>query len=320
MFRKSIRNWKVLVAGLCLAAATLSAATSPLQAAHKKPAKAKAAVAAKAPVSGLFWKATSPTTTIYLLGSIHIGSKAMYPLPAYMEDDFKKSTALIVEVDLTKLDQGKMLTLIADKGKYPEGDTLYNHVSKDTEKQIKSLCEKYSFPEMIFSGMKPWLASMMAQVLPLLSQGMQPDLGIDNHFMAEANKMKKPVEQVETAEFQLNLLASMPDKVQDSYLESVVKQTDTTGGTTMNKLVSDWIKGDSVALASTVDDSSGMPEEFSRKLLQDRNVEMVKVAEKYLKGSKPCFFVVGAAHYLGKEGILELLKKDGYTIQQVLNK
>jgi uncharacterized protein YbaP (TraB family) len=40
---------------------------------------------------GLFWKATSGANTIYLLGSIHLGSKDMYPLPREFEDAFAAS-------------------------------------------------------------------------------------------------------------------------------------------------------------------------------------------------------------------------------------
>ena len=33
----------------------------------------------------LMWKATSPTATVYLLGSIHVGDASMYPMPAVVE-------------------------------------------------------------------------------------------------------------------------------------------------------------------------------------------------------------------------------------------
>ena len=40
-----------------------------------------AAPGAAKPRHILMWKASSPTTTVYLLGSIHAGTKDMYPLP-----------------------------------------------------------------------------------------------------------------------------------------------------------------------------------------------------------------------------------------------
>src|SRR6478672_7160250 len=47
--------------------------------------------------NGLMWKATSATNTVYLLGSIHLASPDMYPLPAQIEAAFRNSAVLIVE-------------------------------------------------------------------------------------------------------------------------------------------------------------------------------------------------------------------------------
>ena len=52
------------------------------------------------PKKALFWKASSASNVIYLLGSIHLGSKSMYPLPQKIEDAFEKSAVLLVEVTL----------------------------------------------------------------------------------------------------------------------------------------------------------------------------------------------------------------------------
>jgi len=42
------------------------------------------------------------------------------------------------------------------------------------------------------------------------------------------------------------------------------------------------------------------------------------VAEKYLKtGGGPCFFVVGAAHMVGPDGVVAILQKRGYTVTRV---
>lgn len=44
-----------------------------------------------------FRKVSSPSNAIYLLGSIHVGSKDMYPMPKEIEQAFERSTALVVE-------------------------------------------------------------------------------------------------------------------------------------------------------------------------------------------------------------------------------
>ena len=64
-----------------------------------------AAPPAAAPVKkAMFWKVSSADNVAYLLGSIHLGSKDMYPLAKEIEDAFERSAALIVEVDINHVD------------------------------------------------------------------------------------------------------------------------------------------------------------------------------------------------------------------------
>src|SRR3954468_22859172 len=50
----------------------------------------------------LFWKITSPTTVVYFLGSIHVATPDMYPLPAEIEAAYATCDNLVVEADITK--------------------------------------------------------------------------------------------------------------------------------------------------------------------------------------------------------------------------
>src|ERR1700761_9739783 len=62
------------------------------------------------------WKATSPTTTIYLLGSIHVGDSGMYPLPKEVESAFSAAKVLAVEINVKKLDQSKVMATVQQYG------------------------------------------------------------------------------------------------------------------------------------------------------------------------------------------------------------
>ena len=50
----------------------------------------------------LLWKISSPTNVMFLLGSIHVGKRSMYPLPHEIESAFARSEILVVEVNLPK--------------------------------------------------------------------------------------------------------------------------------------------------------------------------------------------------------------------------
>jgi uncharacterized protein YbaP (TraB family) len=78
-----------------------------------------------------------------------------------------------------------------------------------------------------------------------------------------------------------------------------------------------WSSGDADGLDAITRESSKTPEKISRAILQDRNPHMADAAEQFLKGKEQAFLIVGAAHMVGKEGIVALLEKRGYKVEQV---
>src|SRR5689334_20672575 len=72
----------------------------------------QAAPAQPKPRRFLMWKATSPSATVYLVGSIHVGNSGMYPLPKEVESAFAAAKVLAVEINIKNADQAKMIGLI----------------------------------------------------------------------------------------------------------------------------------------------------------------------------------------------------------------
>ena len=58
-------------------------------------------------------------------------------------------------------------------------------------------------------------------------------------------------------------------------------------------------------------------EEFGRTLVTDRNAVMIRAADEALRAGKNVFYIVGIAHMLGEDGIVEGLRQLGYTVTQV---
>src|SRR5437879_5160229 len=67
----------------------------------------QAAPAQPKPRRFLMWKATSPTATVYLVGSIHVGNSSMYPLPREVESVFVAAKVLAVEINIKNADQDR---------------------------------------------------------------------------------------------------------------------------------------------------------------------------------------------------------------------
>jgi uncharacterized protein YbaP (TraB family) len=53
------------------------------------------------------------------------------------------------------------------------------------------------------------------------------------------------------------------------------------------------------------------------KLLYTRNKNMVSKITEYLQTHETYFVIVGAGHLVGERGIVELLRKRGYLVEQL---
>ena len=56
--------------------------------------------------------------------------------------------------------------------------------------------------------------------------------------------------------------------------------------------------------------------EIHRKVIDDRNRRWLPQIEGLLSRGENALIVVGAAHLVGKNGIIELLKDRGYSVEQ----
>ena len=238
----------------------------------------------------------------------------MYPLAKEIEDAFEKSSALIVEVDINRVDAQGMQAMILSNGLYAGDETLWQHVDGDTRAKLEKFCDKYGFPAVAMAKLKPWMAAMMAATLPMAKSGMEAGLGIDKYFIDKAGKANKKIVEAESAEWQVKLLSGFPEDVMQKYLAAALEDDSSEK---IRQIQDAWMSGDTRRLDDMIHEKSNVPAEISRGMLENRNPHMADVAEQYLKGKEPALMVVGAAHMVGEEGIVKLLEKRGYKVEQV---
>ncbi|MEP6924741.1 MAG: TraB/GumN family protein [Pyrinomonadaceae bacterium] len=265
----------------------------------------------------LMWKATAANgKTIYMFGSIHLGTKDFYPLPVEIEDAFAQSDKLLVEADIGKIDQTAMQNYVSANGVYAGDDTLFNHLSPAGAEKLKKFSADNGLPVEGIVKLKPWIAAITIAVIPMMKSGYQPEFGIDKYFLDKARD-KKQIVEIESADWQLKLLSETPEPIQLKFLESTLDQAVNFKDYSQN-LLSAWSAADVKRLESFFTSESGEPIEIQKKLLDDRNPRMANFAEQCLKTGEKCFVVVGAGHLIGAKGIVQLLKERGYKVEQIM--
>jgi hypothetical protein len=261
------------------------------------------------------WKATSASTEVYLMGSIHLGKEEFYPLAKEIEGAFDKAKYLVVEADEGKTDKQKLQGMVLQRGMYPEGETVGGHVPKDTMKMLTEQSELLGLPLVAVERMKPWLLSLTLSIMSVQKLGYKPDLGIDRHFLGLAKTQNKDVLELESAEFQIDLLSGFSEETQVKFLSSTLDEAANVKER-MAAMVDAWSKGDAAALDKEMSRRPGNAA-FQEKLIDERNVTMAKKIGGYLKTKDVHFVVVGAAHLVGEKGIVRLLEKDGFKVEQL---
>jgi hypothetical protein len=78
-----------------------------------------------------------------------------------------------------------------------------------------------------------------------------------------------------------------------------------------------WISGDTGQMEKIMQEQTSDAVEFAKAMVEDRNLHMADVAEQFLKGKEKAFVVVGAGHMVGQGGVVRILQKRGYRVEQV---
>jgi hypothetical protein len=261
------------------------------------------------------WKIRSETATAYLLGSIHLLKRDMYPLDGKIEEAFDRSGVLVVEADVRGEAGGERQRRMLEGAMYPPGDTIGNHISKDT---IDLLMRR--FPQLSLDRVdriRPWALAMTIAVMEHQRMGLDYNHGIDVYFLGKAADEKR-IREIEGTDTVIALLNGFSDEEQDLFLQYTLLDLDEIG-TKTDRILRAWNAGDAAAMEEIISESLGKRARLLPvfdALFYRRNEKMAEKIEGYLKEEGQFFIVVGAGHLVGEKGIVERLRRKGFPVEQ----
>jgi uncharacterized protein len=255
--------------------------------------------------------------TIYLLGSVHILKDETYPLDPRIEKAFLNSSRLVVEVDSSAIDNVALQALVLKDGMLKGDTVLENVIGSKSFNKLKLILDEISLPVAIFNKMKPAMAALTLSVMHLQKLGYKAENGIDGYFVKKAKSRKMEIVELETIEGQMALFFNI--KIGVAYLDHIINDFG-KDKKEMAQMVKFWESGDFKGIENQIfhDSIKSDPNlsKFYKKLFFDRNLKMAKKIKGFLKLESKHFVIVGAGHLVGEKGILNLLKKENYTIKQ----
>ncbi|WKD51497.1 TraB/GumN family protein [Microbulbifer spongiae] len=268
---------------------------------------------------GVFWKATRDHKTVYLLGSIHLATEDFYPLRAQIEEAYSNSDAIAVEADITAAEDDVLLQQKIMMASVYQGDrSLRDELPPKLYQQLQDWMRKHNMPEALFIRQRPAIAMVSMSMIEMQAQGLNPELGIDRHFLKKANRDGKPVLEVEGVLQQIQLLNSLENPA--LLLQQTLEQLEDISSF-LPKITRAWKAGDIDALNRLII-LQGLKKNPDYKPLYDalffqRNENMAAWIAAHAPNYPSLFVILGAGHMVGEKSVIRLLEQAGYKLEQL---
>ncbi|MFT5234973.1 MAG: hypothetical protein ACI8SK_001007 [Shewanella sp.] len=248
-----------------------------------------------------FYKIEYKGKTAYLLGSVHVGKADFYPMAPQIESLFNSASALVVEADTANANISALLK------KY--GIRAVPADSK-TQALLDSYCKTKGQMCKAMEGFSPWLQSMLFGVARFEALGYTATYGVEQRFISQ--NRGRPLLELESAEFQFQLMSSFNDETQWKMVKETIQAPDDD----MNALVTAWRTGDESGLNEMMEGQmiDGDDLIMAEKVLWQRNLSMSAKIGVLMEDSatpQPMFIIVGAGHVVGPKSIVQELINHG---------
>jgi uncharacterized protein len=271
---------------------------------------------AQAAPRNFMWKATGAQGVVYLVGSVHLLTADYYPLDPAFDKAFKSADLLVEELDMSEMLAPDAQMQMVSRGMLPAGKSLDKVLSPGTLAAVTGKLAELGLPFEPMKQLKPWLLALMLQGFEWQKAGFDADFGLDKHFYDTAKADGKRVEGLETLSFQISQFDEMSMEMQDRLLAETLKELETTNAS-VTRMANAWKSGDAPEIERLVlQDLKTEPQMYER-LLVARNRTWFPKIEALFSRPGTTFVVVGAAHLVGSDGLLQMLRAKGYTVEQL---
>ena len=257
----------------------------------------------------------------YLFGTIHMISADRFFWPDGALAAFDKSQDVVFEIDLDDMfDMGAQMGLIT-KAFMSDNQKLSDFYSEEDWGLVKSHFDNMGIPMFFLEKLKPMFLTVFASGDVEMGQGFGEDSSMKSYEMEIyelAQDSKKDVDGLESMEYQMSVFDSIPYQVQADMLIETIKSSDSENDA-FKEMVDMYVAQDINRMVSAMSEEEAGIEGYEDVLLYQRNRNWIPIMSEKMKTAKT-FFAVGAGHLGGKDGVIDLLQREGYTLKPLSHK
>jgi len=237
-------------------------------------------------------------------------------LPPGFERAYSDSARLVMELDLAKLDPLEAASWMLEHGTLPPGSNLRDVLGEQRYARVSASAAQLGLPAEVLAGQAPWVIALELADLDYVHLGMDPQQGVEEQLVHRAQADGKPTAGLETLDEELGGLEALSREDQLRLLDQTLSELQ-EGPEQLHQVLAAWRHGNAARLAALLAREYRSFPALYRPLVTARNQRWLAQIEQLATGQENCPVVVGALHLVGDGGLLELLRRDGFTPVQL---
>jgi uncharacterized protein YbaP (TraB family) len=262
------------------------------------------------------WVATKDSQNVYLGGTVHLLRPSDFPLPAPFETAYDAAAQLYFETDIAGLSDMSVQVRLMQELTYKGDQSLRTVLDDSTYQTLSDHLATIGIQMQMFEKFKPGLLVSTLQVFEFQKLGFTPQ-GVDAYFNTRAIGDGKALGELEPIDAQIGYIGQMGVGNESEFIRLSLEDLDELDES-MTQMLGAWRSGDDELLDTLFvrDMKEGYPELYDSLLVQ-RNLNWMPIIESMFNDADTEFVLVGAAHLVGEDGLLNLLRNKGYEIRQL---
>ena len=272
--------------------------------------------ATAAPAASPVWVIHGAHSTLYLAGSVHLLPAQDAALPPGFERAYADSARLVMELDLATVDPVAAASWMLEHGTLPPDSSLRTVLGEQRYARLSASAARLGLPTEALATQAPWVIALELTELDYQHLGMDPDQGVEEQLVHRAQADGKPTAGLETLDEELGGLQALPRDDQLHLLDQTLDELQEGPGE-LREVLAAWRRGDAPRLAALLSKEFQSFPALYQPLVTARNQRWLPLIEHLATGQENCLVVVGALHLVGDGGLLELLRKHGFTPVQL---
>lgn len=274
-----------------------------------------AAPLAAAPSAAPFlWRITVGDTTHHLQGSVHLLPATAHPLPAAMEAAYAGARGLVFESDIAALSAPELQKNLLAAARAPAG--LAAELPRPLHARLQRYTAAQGLPEGLCEPFRAWFCALSLEMQAYARAGFAAELGLDQHYYTRALKDDKDLAWLEEPQAHLDLFMRLPARLGPELLQQVLEEAEDVTRSP-ERIYQAWRDGDAAVLEEELRLMQRHYPGLHARLLSDRNRAWLPALRRLLRGGEPQLIVVGAAHLPGPDGLVALLRAEGFRVEAV---